>query len=224
MMPSAETERLCARGAEWWNAVLSEAHRCVSADTGRTLFCPGVLFRNCHPGKLPTFGQKRLCRYHPAPQVVLFDYNNFGSQHDLGAAEMSDTPEEPEPGTNADRQDTLVDLGLKLAGLPDELLLQLAETHGNPLALLVSKAHLSKTFCEAARAAQATLTHIDLAIGDGRSTTQWWLRWSQSAPSSRISTFVAAASPTRQWERWPRTASSSRCSICVAAVGSPTRR
>ena len=147
-----------------------------------------------------------------------------GSQHDLGAAEMSDTPEEPEPGTNADRQDTLVDLGLKLAGLPDELLLQLAETHGNPLALLVSKAHLSKTFCEAARAAQATLTHIDLAIGDGRSTTQWWLRWSQSAPSSRISTFVAAASPTRQWERWPRTASSSRCSICVAAVGSPTRR
>ena len=85
-----------------------------------------------------------------------------GSQHDLGAAEMSDTPEEPEPGTNADRQDTLVDLGLKLAGLPDELLLQLAETHGNPLALLVSKAHLSKTFCEAARAAQATLTHIDL--------------------------------------------------------------
>ena len=148
-----------------------------------------------------------------------------GSQHDLGAAEMSDTPEEPEPGTNADRQDTLVDLGLKLAGLPDELLLQLAETHGNPLALLVSKAHLSKTFCEATRAAQATLTHIDLC--DWRRTVDDAVVAavvSKCSPSSRISTFVAAASPTRQWERWPRTASSSRCSICVAAVGSPTRR
>ena len=82
----------------------------------------------------------------------------------MGAAEMSDTPEEPEPGTNADRQDTLVDLGLKLAGLPDELLLQLAETLGNPLALLVSKAHLSKAFCEAARNAQGLLKHIDLCV------------------------------------------------------------
>ena len=49
-----------------------------------------------------------------------------------------------------------------LAALPSELLLQVAETLGNPLALLVSKAHLSKAVCEAARAAQATLEHADL--------------------------------------------------------------
>ena len=51
---------------------------------------------------------------------------------------------------------------LKLADLPSDILAILAEMLGNPLALLVSKAHLSKAFCEAARAAQATLTHIDL--------------------------------------------------------------
>ena len=51
---------------------------------------------------------------------------------------------------------------LILAGFPSELLVHLAETLGNPLALLVSKAHLSKAFREAARAAQATLRHADL--------------------------------------------------------------
>ena len=49
------------------------------------------------------------------------------------------------------------------AEFPSELLVQLAETLGNPLALLVSKAHLSKAFCKAARAAQATLTTLNLA-------------------------------------------------------------
>ena len=51
---------------------------------------------------------------------------------------------------------------LKLADLPSEILAILAEMLGNPLALLVSKAHLSKAFCEAARAAQATLTTLNL--------------------------------------------------------------
>ena len=53
------------------------------------------------------------------------------------------------------------------ADFPCELLVILAEKLGNPLALLVSKAHLSKDFCKAARAAQATLTTVNL---HGRST------------------------------------------------------
>ena len=45
----------------------------------------------------------------------------------------------------------MVDGSLILVGFPSELLVQLVESLGNPLALLVSKAHLSKAFCEAAR-------------------------------------------------------------------------
>ena len=76
-------------------------------------------------------------------------------------APMSD--EEHEPCTAAASKDVPpLDLGLKLAGLPSELLVILAVTLENPLALLVSKAHLSKAFCEAARDAQEYLTHIDL--------------------------------------------------------------
>ena len=77
---------------------------------------------------------------------------------------MTDTPQEQEPGTEVetDRQERLVDGSLLLAGFPSELLLQLAESLGNPLALLVSKAHLSKAFCEAARDAQGLLTRVDL--------------------------------------------------------------
>ena len=83
---------------------------------------------------------------------------------------MTDTPKEQEPGTVAetDHQDTLVDGSLILAEFPSEILVQLAETLGNPLALLVSKAHLSKAFCEAARAAQGLLTRVDLRkVPDG---------------------------------------------------------
>ena len=77
---------------------------------------------------------------------------------------MNDTRQEQEPGTEVetDREEQLVDGSLILAGFPSELLVILAEMLGNPLALLVSKAHLSKAFCEAARAAQATLRHADL--------------------------------------------------------------
>ena len=64
---------------------------------------------------------------------------------------IGNTPEEPGTDVETDRQD-LVDGSLILAQFPSELLLQLAESLGNPLALLVSKAHLSKAFCEAARA------------------------------------------------------------------------
>ena len=56
-----------------------------------------------------------------------------------------------------------IDLGLKLAEFPSDLLVMLAQTLGNPLALLVAKAHLSKAFCEAARAAQGLLTQVDLS-------------------------------------------------------------
>ena len=63
---------------------------------------------------------------------------------------MTDTPHEQEPGTDFDSQDTLLDGSLILAEFPSELLVILAEKvgkFGNPLALLVSKAHLSKAFC-----------------------------------------------------------------------------
>ena len=76
-----------------------------------------------------------------------------------------ETPEEQEPCADVGHdgeEEPPVDGSLALAGFDPELLLQLAETIGNPLVLLVSKAHLSKAFCEAARAAQATLAHIDL--------------------------------------------------------------
>ena len=77
---------------------------------------------------------------------------------------MTDTPQEQEPGTDVenDRQERLVDGSLLLAGFPSELLVILAEKLGNPLALLVSKAHLSKAFCEAARNAQALLKQLNL--------------------------------------------------------------
>jgi hypothetical protein len=101
---------------------------------------------------------------------------------------MADTPDEHEPGTDAetDFHDARIDGSLILAEFPSELLLVLAEALGNPLALLVSKAHLSKAFSEAARAAQASLKHADLRAcrGHGRLTMQRWQRWSQSAPSS----------------------------------------
>ena len=113
----------------------------------------------------------------------------------------ADTPQEQEPRTDIDRQapsakrlpsakrrqapsDALVNGSLILAEFPSEVLVHLAEMLGNPLTLLVSKAHLSKVFCEAARTAQATLLRMPtFAGGNGRLTMQWWLRWSQSAPS-----------------------------------------
>ena len=70
-------------------------------------------------------------------------------------------PGPPEP------PETAVDGSLILARFPSELLLHLAEEFGNPLALLVSRAHLSKAFRTAARAALAILTHIDLGTTDG---------------------------------------------------------
>ena len=74
---------------------------------------------------------------------------------------MADMPEKNARGTDVVDNDEL-DIGLKLAGLPGEILVQLAETLGNPLALLVSKAHLSKAFREAARDALGLLKHVCL--------------------------------------------------------------
>ena len=54
---------------------------------------------------------------------------------------MADTPQEHEPGTDVETDRQEVDGSLILAGFPSELLVHLAETLGNPLALLVSKAH-----------------------------------------------------------------------------------
>ena len=77
---------------------------------------------------------------------------------------MTDTPEEHGPGTAVGGfgEEDPVDGSPILAELPSELLVLVAQTLGNPLALLVSKAHLSKAFRAAAGAAQATLEHADL--------------------------------------------------------------
>ena len=77
---------------------------------------------------------------------------------------MTRTPEEHGPGTAVGGvgEEDAVDGSVILANFPVELLVILAETLGNPLALLVSKAHLSKAFRAAAGAAQATLEHADL--------------------------------------------------------------
>ena len=90
---------------------------------------------------------------------------------------------------------------LKLEDFPSELLVKVAETLGNPLALLVSKAHLSKAFCKAARAAQATLTTLNLACCSKMGVRRWW-GWPRSASSSRRSVCLCASiSLTQQW--WP---------------------
>ena len=128
---------------------------------------------------------------------------------------MADTPQEHVPCTDVQTDRQEVDGSLILAEFPSELLVILAVTLGNPLALLVSKAHLSKAFCEAARAAQATLRYADLCkwprTVDAKVVAA---RWSQSAPSSRLSIWRAAVrSTTRQWWRWPRGARGSRRSI-----------
>ena len=117
---------------------------------------------------------------------------------------MTRTPEEHGPGTAVGGfgEEYAVDGSVILANFPVELLVILAETLGNPLALLVSKAHLSKAFRAAACAAQATLKHADL---------REWSRTVDDAVvaavvskctqlTSRRSTWVAAArSPTRRW-------------------------
>jgi len=75
---------------------------------------------------------------------------------------MTDMPKETKLCTDVVRQDTMVDGSLILAEFDPALLVFLAETLGNPLVLLVAKAHLSKAFREAARNALALLKCADL--------------------------------------------------------------
>ena len=93
-------------------------------------------------------GQKRRREDEPSETLSQTSYS------DAESATCTDAGHISEEGP--------IDLGLKLAEFPSDLLVFLAETLGNPLALLVSKAHLSKSFCEAARAAQGLLTRVDL--------------------------------------------------------------
>ena len=69
------------------------------------------------------------------------------------------------------------------------ILVLLAETLGNRLELLFSKAHLSKAFREAAHAALRHLKVISRtstsASGGGRSTKHRWLLWPHGARTSR---------------------------------------
>ena len=94
---------------------------------------------------------------------------------------MNDTRQEQEPGTEVetDREEQLVDGSLILAGFPSELLVILAEKLGNPLALLVSKAHLSKAFREAARNAQGLLKHAGLH------------RWARTVDDAAVASVVS---------------------------------
>ena len=59
-------------------------------------------------------------------------------------------------------QEERIDAGLILAEFDPVLLLRLAELLENPLALLVSKAHLSKGFYKVAHAAQGLLGYAAL--------------------------------------------------------------
>ena len=101
---------------------------------------------------------------------------------------MTDTPDEHAPGTDVDCDSKAIDIGLKLAGLPVEILLQLAETlgDGNPLALLVSKAHLSKAFCGAARDALGLVKQLDLGT-DEDGYCEWTLTPDAAAVFSKCS-------------------------------------
>ena len=76
----------------------------------------------------------------------------------------TDTPDEHETGTAAGGfgDHARVDGSVLLAEFPSELLVILARRSGNPLALLVSKAHLSKSFRSAACRALAVLECADL--------------------------------------------------------------
>ena len=103
---------------------------------------------------------------------------------------MTDTPEADGPGTDVGCDGEEVDIGLKLAGLPGEILVQLAETLGNPLALLVSKAHLSKAFCEAARNAQGLLSQADL------------LRWVWRVDDAVVAAVVAKCTQLSSLNLW----------------------
>ena len=75
---------------------------------------------------------------------------------------MTNTPPDLKPvaGVETGRRESPVDGSLILA---EAQVTERAKALGNLLALLVSKAHLSKAFCKAARAAQATLTTLNLA-------------------------------------------------------------
>ena len=74
---------------------------------------------------------------------------------------MANTPEGHEPGADVgcDRQEDLLDICQREPGL----LLLLAESLGNPLELLFSKAHVSKAFYEATLAALKDLKSVDLS-------------------------------------------------------------
>lgn len=84
-----------------------------------------------------------------------------------GATNLSQGPathaSEPGADVETDRQENCGDGSSILVKLPPELLVMVAEKLGNPLSLLVSKAHLNKAFLEAARDAQGTLKHVDLS-------------------------------------------------------------
>ena len=73
---------------------------------------------------------------------------------------MADTPEEHQPGADVggDSQEDLLDICQREPGL----LLLLAESLGNPLELLFSKAHVSKAFCKATLAALKGLKSVAL--------------------------------------------------------------
>ena len=107
---------------------------------------------------------------------------------------MTDTPEEHGPGTAVGGfgEEDPVDGSPILAELPSELLVLVAQTLGNLLALLVSKAHLNKAFRAAACALlkrPSSTRRPSRVESDGVRTVDDGVvaaRWSQSAPSSPL--------------------------------------
>ena len=94
---------------------------------------------------------------------------------------------------------------LKLADLPSDILAILAEMLGNPLALLVSKAHLSKAFYEAARYALGLLEHASLH------------RWSGTVDDAAVAAVVSKCTQLSSLHLW---SCRNITEVAVAAVAS----
>ena len=89
-----------------------------------------------------------------------YDMDEADPAHDVPMAHASEEHEHC-TAVGGFGESSRVDGVLNLADLPGEILVIVAEMFGNPLALLVSKAHLSKSFRSATRVALAMLKRAD---------------------------------------------------------------
>ena len=123
---------------------------------------------------------------------------------------MAGRPQEQVPGTaiEPDRQESLVGGLLILTEFPSEPVIVRAEALGNLLALLISKAHLSKAFCRAARDAQGLLKHVDLR------------EWTTTVDDAAVAAVVSKCSQLSSLNRWGCSNITNAAVVEVVAVAS----